>query len=174
MSNDQAWELIRHWIEKPLHRPDGWCADHPDLNEFIDATICALHDTRERLEAIEKQSSSGQQQIATWIKTVLGEEAASNGPERALRLAEEAVELCQALGVVPWALHGVVDYVYNRPAGKPEQEIAGCQVTLYGAASALGVDVQEVFEKELARINTPEVMERVRRRQAEKRKVTGR
>lgn len=66
-------------------------------------------------------------------------------------------------------LHRLVDYVYGRPVGKPAQEIAGSMVTLYAAAGALVVDAQAAFETEMTRIQQPEVIERVRRRQAEKR-----
>jgi hypothetical protein len=44
-------------------------------------------------------------------------------------------------------------------------------VTLYAAASALGVDADAVLEVELARIQRPEIVERCRRRQAEKREA---
>jgi hypothetical protein len=68
-----------------------------------------------------------------------------------------------------------VDYVFARPVGEAGQEIGGCMVTIYAAASALGVDADAVLEAELARIQRPEVVERCRRRQDEKRTamVTG-
>lgn len=116
--------------------------------------------------------SEDQEQVASWIKETLGEDAASNGQERVLRLVEEAIELAQALDINVETLIRLILYVYAREPGKPAQEIAGCMVTLYGAASALSVDAHEVFAAELQRIHTPEVMERVRRRQAEKRIAT--
>ena len=42
-------------------------------------------------------------------------------------------------------------------------------VTIYAAAGALGIDAQTAFESEMKRIQQPEVIERVRKRQAEKR-----
>ena len=75
---------------------------------------------------------------------------------------EEALELAQAVGVGRRdQLHRLVDYVFSRPAGKPAQEIAGSMVTLYAAASALGIDADEAFYAELSRIQRPEVIERV-------------
>ena len=115
---------------------------------------------------------NNQQQVAAWIRIALGEESAANGPERSLRLVEEAVELAQALGVGADEIHRLVDYVFKRPDGNAEREIAGCQVTLYGVASAIGVDVEHAFAEELVRIHQPEVIERVQRRQKEKREVT--
>lgn len=116
--------------------------------------------------------ASNQDRVASWIQATLGEESATNGPERVLRLVEEALELAQACRVDREALHRLIDYVYERPVGEPAGEIAGVMVTLYGAASALGVLAQVAFENELKRIWQPEVMARVRRRQAEKREAT--
>jgi len=115
--------------------------------------------------------SSNQSRIVAWVRKVFDEATATNAPERALRLVEEAIELAQVCGVDAAALHRLVDYVFNRPVGEPSQEIAGCMVTLYSAAHALGVDADEAFERELSRIQQPEVIDRVRRRQKEKREA---
>lgn len=112
-----------------------------------------------------------QSRVAEWVRSTLGAEVASNAAERSLRAAEEAIELAQACGSDVAALHRLVDYVFSRPAGEPGQEIAGTLVSTYAVAAALGVDANEVLDVELARINTPEVIERVRRRQSEKRAV---
>jgi len=118
------------------------------------------------------RTTEHQKLVAEWIRQVLGEESASNGPERSLRLVEESVELAQVLGVGADEIHRLVDYVFSRPVGEVQREIAGCMVTLYGVASSVGVDVEYAFAKELMRIHQPEVIERVRRRQAEKREAT--
>lgn len=112
---------------------------------------------------------TNQSRVTTWVREVFSEADATNAPERSLRLVEEAIELSQACGIGAEAVHRLVDYVFSRPVGVPPQEIAGCMVTLYAAAAALGIDAQEEFETELARIQQPEIIERVRRRQAEKR-----
>ena len=114
---------------------------------------------------------TNQPRIAAWVRKVFDEATATNAPERALRLVEEALELAQACGVGREALHRLVDYVLDRPVGEPAQEIAGTMVTLYAAAHALDVDADEAFERELSRIQQPEVIDRVRRRQAEKREA---
>lgn len=118
-----------------------------------------------------KTSPSPQARVSAWVREALGEESATNVPERSLRTAEEALELAQACGVDAATLHRLVDYVFSRPVGKPAQEIAGTLVTLYSAAAALGVDADAAFEEEYKRICKPEVVERVRRRQAEKREA---
>lgn len=112
-----------------------------------------------------------QPRVAAWCQEVLGPESSANVEERSVRTAEEAIELTQACGVDAETLHKLVDYVYSRPAGKPAQEIAGTLVTLYSVAAALGVDAERELEKELGRIWQPEVIERCRRRQHEKREA---
>lgn len=114
---------------------------------------------------------SAQARVAAWVRKVFDETVAVNAPERTLRFVEEAVELAQAVGIDARTMHRLVDYVFSRPVGEAPQEVAGSLVTLYAAASALGIDADTVFETELARIDRPEVIERVRRRQAEKREA---
>jgi len=112
---------------------------------------------------------TAQSRVTAWVCSTFGKEVAMNVPERALRIAEEAIELAQACGLEATVLHRLVDYVFSRPVGEAEQEVAGCMVTLYSVASALGVDADTAFETELARIQRPEIVERCQRRQAEKR-----
>lgn len=114
-----------------------------------------------------------QQAIEEWDQDVFTAAELRDGPERTLRHVEEAVELAQACGVKPEQIHRLVDYVFARPAGEPGQEIAGSLVTLLTAANVLGVDVEDEFVDELDRIRRPEVIARIRRRQSEKREVTG-
>lgn len=114
-----------------------------------------------------------QETIKSWALRVLGRESFANNAERALRVAEEAVELAQCMGVEAADMHRLVDYVYARPAGTPAQEIAGTLVTLYAAAASVGVDAEEALRAEVERIHQPEIEDKVRRRQAEKRALVG-
>jgi hypothetical protein len=109
--------------------------------------------------------------IEKWARRVLGDDIFTNTKERALRVAEEAIELAQALGVPVDDIHRLVGYVYARPIGDPAQEIAGTMVTLYAAAASAGVDADAAFDAEVVRIHTPEIEAKVRRRQAEKRQA---
>lgn len=113
--------------------------------------------------------SEMQERVGRWVVSTFGEAIASNGKERALRVAEEALELAQALGVTRVQLHRLVDYVFGRPVGLPSQEIAGCMVTLAAVAGAVGADLERVVWHEMVRIETPEVVARCRARQDEKR-----
>lgn len=112
---------------------------------------------------------TNQSRITSWVRKVFTEAEYTNAPERSLRVVEEAIELAQACGIDADTLHRLVDYVCGRPVGDPQQEIAGCLVTVYAAAAALNVDADEALENEISRIQLPEVIDRVRRRQAEKR-----
>jgi hypothetical protein len=115
--------------------------------------------------------TTNQSRVTAWVREVFTNKEAEDVQERALRMAEEALELAQACEVDAATLHRLVDYVFSRPVGKPEKEIAGTMVTVYALAAALGVDAQMMFENELVRIQTPEVIERCRRRQHEKREA---
>lgn len=125
----------------------------------------------DKLIALRPLDDPKQFRVTNWVRTVFSEKEATDVPERALRTAEEALELAQACGVDAATLHRLVDYVMGRPAGEPAQEIAGTMVTLYAMAGALGVDADAVFEVELERIQRPEVIERCQRRQHEKREA---
>lgn len=115
--------------------------------------------------------SSNQARVAVWARRVFGVRTASNVPERSLVLVEEAIELAQACGVRADSVHRLVDYVFNRPVGEPEQEVAGCMVCLYAVATALGVNVESAFNHELERIQRTDVVARIRKRLPEKREV---
>ena len=113
--------------------------------------------------------STYQARIGSWVSHVFGVDAAADTVERALRAAEEIVELAQACGVKRESLHRLVDYVFSRPTGDPAQEIGGCMLTVYAVAESLRVNADSRLEAELERIQQPEVIERCRNRQTEKR-----
>jgi len=109
-----------------------------------------------------------QKRLRAWAEGLFGAETASTKRTRLLRFFEEATELVQAAGLsVEDQLH-VLRVVNAREAGEFGQEIGGVMVTLYLAAEVHGFSVEEEEAREIERIHTPEVMERCRRRQAEK------
>jgi len=124
-------------------------------------------DTPEPIPAVTIEQY--QSRIARWVLSTLGEECFANKLERALRVVEETVELAQAVGVDPEQLHRLVDYVYERPKGVTSQELAGIMVTLCAMATSLGVKLEAASLQEADRIETPEIVDKVRRRQTEKR-----
>ena len=94
--------------------------------------------------------------------------------ERTQRFLEEAFELAQAIGAVSAEqVHKLVDYVFDRPQGKLEQELGGAYVSLRALAETLGLNAGEAGLRELKRIQVPSVQERMRRRQAEKNAALG-
>lgn len=74
--------------------------------------------------------------------------------ERARRFLEEAVELCQAVGVTREQAAIVADYVYGRETGKPFQEIGGVMVTLNCLAEVVGESVCKAEVAEFERVQS--------------------
>jgi hypothetical protein len=116
-----------------------------------------------------------QERIQKWLGKVFDAKVRNSVEERALRLLEEACELAQALNVTRDDAIRLVNYVYNRPVGNPGQEVAGTMVTLAAVACAAGIDLEGVVLAEADRIERPEIIEKIRNRQEEKRAalVTG-
>ncbi len=103
-----------------------------------------------------------------WCVRCLGQEVADDVAERACRFMEEAAELFQAMGGSRDDAVKLVEYVFSRPVGEPGQEVGGVSVTLAALCSAAGLDWQDEARAELVRIHRPEVIEKVRAKQASK------
>lgn len=87
-----------------------------------------------------------------WACRSFGADHVYNFPIRALRLTEEAVELAQAYGLPKEKVLDLVEIVYGRPPGKPEQELGGVMMTATVLAGAHGHDPDRYFEIELRRV----------------------
>jgi hypothetical protein len=103
-----------------------------------------------------------QSRVAIWIKKCFGSEAFSNKETRNFRFLEEALELVQSTGLTKEQAHVLVDYVYGRPVGEIEQEFGGVYLTFAAIGQAQGIDIQSAGEKELARVNQSDIIERIR------------
>ena len=91
-------------------------------------------------------------QIAVeWGLRCFGSEHMRDGGIRALRFAEEAIELAQACGVSEEKASEVVRVVYSRPPGMLHQEVGGSMVTLSVLCHALGIDLEDAFQIEIRR-----------------------
>ena len=121
--------------------------------------------SHQQLEA----SHSYQARVWAWVLEVFARDVGSNYRERALRFLEEAIELAQAAGLGADQAHGLVDYVFGRPKGEASKEVGWVMVTLASLCAAMGLDLNEAAQAELDRIWQPDVVDKVRRRQAEKR-----
>jgi hypothetical protein len=97
-----------------------------------------------------------QRAVFEWCCAAFTEEQATSLSQRGLRLAEEAIEACQACGTDPDKLHKLIDYVYGRPAGTIEQELGGIGVTTLALAAAAGLSAKECEISEVKRVLSKE------------------
>ncbi|HEX8421147.1 MAG TPA: hypothetical protein VF638_14170, partial [Sphingomonas sp.] len=107
-----------------------------------------------------------QARVQPWLIACFGEMIAGDREERNYRFLEEALELVQSCGCTASEAHQLVDYVYGRDIGEPDQEVGGVMVTLAALCLANGLDMHDAAERELARIWTK--VEVIRAKQAAK------
>lgn len=86
---------------------------------------------------------------------------------------EEALELGQAEGLSRADAELMVNYVYSRPVGESGQEVGGVMVTLAALCWNANIDLGSAAGGELLRIEAPEVMEKIRLKQAAKTAIDG-
>ncbi|MDD5277705.1 MAG: hypothetical protein PHR16_16685 [Methylovulum sp.] len=109
---------------------------------------------------------SFQSRVRPWMMACFGEGISADRQERCHRFLEEALELVQSLDCSLSEAHQLVDYVFGRDVGETSQEVGGVMVTLGALCLAVGVDMHEAGETELARIWTK--IERIRAKHAAK------
>lgn len=109
-----------------------------------------------------------QQRVQPWMLECFGAEISADRVERNHRFFEEALELVQANGMPRADALALVDYVYGRPPGVLSQEVGGVMVTLAALCLASGTDMHADGETELSRINAPDMIEKIRAKQASK------
>ncbi|MDQ7981940.1 hypothetical protein QYH69_32470 [Paraburkholderia sp. SARCC-3016] len=109
-----------------------------------------------------------QARVRPWMLECFGAEIAADRMERNHRFYEEAGEAVQANGMTREEAHALVDYTWDRPVGELHQEVGGVMVTLAALCLASGVDMHAAGETELARINVPETVVKIRAKQAAK------
>ena len=110
--------------------------------------------------------SAFQDGVQDWLQYCFGATIAADITERCDRALEEQLELGQSVGHARESAHALVDYVYDRPAGEPEQELGGVMVTLAALAQAIGLDMAAAGKVELARVWTK--VDQIRAKQAAK------
>lgn len=111
---------------------------------------------------------SFQSGVTTWMGRCFQPSLYTSMTERGDRLLEEVLETLQAHGYDQSRVPTLVAYVYGRPVGDPEQEVGGVMVTLAAYCAVAGLDMHGAGDAELARINLPEVMARIRAKQEAK------
>jgi hypothetical protein len=107
-----------------------------------------------------------QHRVRDWVLACFGEVIAADVTERNHRFLEEALELVQAKGCTVSEARQLVEYVFARPAGDPNQEVGGVLVTLAALCEPSGIDMVQAGEAELARVWTK--VEAIRAKQAAK------
>lgn len=107
--------------------------------------------------------------VRTWCVHVFGQQVADDKRERNFRFLEESLELAQAGGMTRAEVLQLVDYTYARPVGIVAQEAGQVAITLAALCGAYkDVDLERSVSQEWARIQEPEVIEKIRRKQATK------
>lgn len=110
-----------------------------------------------------------QNRVAAWMDECFTPAIKADRLERCDRFIEEALELVQTEPTFSAdRAHALVDYVFGRPVGEGEQEVGGVGVTLAALCGPFGIDMMAAFERELDRITAPEVIAKIRAKQAAK------
>lgn len=109
-----------------------------------------------------------QQRVEPWFRECFPQSVCDDRIERGDRLLEEVLELLQSGDYPPERVAALRDYTWGRPKGEPAQEVGGVLVTLAAYCISHGLDMHEAAETELARINRPEIIEKIRAKQAAK------
>lgn len=108
-----------------------------------------------------------QTEVGRWMLECFGEEIAADRIERADRFIEEALELAQTIpGFTVDRARALVEYVFARPVGERGQEVGGVGVTLAALCNTYGLNIEQEWRRELARVWTK--VEAIRAKQASK------
>lgn len=81
-----------------------------------------------------------------------------------MRLLEEAMELAQSEGITQLEADQIAAMVFSKPSGDPYKELGGVMITLAAYAGLKDFSMHFAAADEYRRIQDPELMERVRRR----------
>jgi NTP pyrophosphatase (non-canonical NTP hydrolase) len=87
-----------------------------------------------------------------WAVRSFGAAQMANKKTRALRLVEEAIELCQAVGVDEVDVLKTLAHVYAGEPGEPIQEMGGVLLTAFLMTRVMDVPVIGTFVRELRRV----------------------
>lgn len=110
-----------------------------------------------------------QHAVMLWMEKCFGNSTSGTKKSvRNFRFLEEALELVQAAGMTREEAMRQVDYTFNRPVGKPAQELGGVMITLAAWAGTHDLQMSEYGPAELMRIDTPEMIAKIRAKQASK------
>lgn len=120
------------------------------------------------MEQAQENLGTIQDVCADWCVGVFGFELHNDLEQRCDRFVEEALELVQALGYEREDVELIIDHVFNRKPGEVAQEIGGTIVTFACLVDAAGYSMRECAHIEIDRIRDPEVIQRIKEKQAAK------
>jgi hypothetical protein len=87
-----------------------------------------------------------------WACRCFGKEHVHDHQVRALRIVEEAIELCQAEGINIEKVRQVTEIVYSRPRGDWYQEAGGLLMTTAVYVESRGSMMERILLNELSRV----------------------
>jgi hypothetical protein len=117
-----------------------------------------------------------QERVDRWVRECFGDIIRCDMLERSDRFIEESLELAQTVeGFTAERAHALVDYVFNRPMGARRQEVGGVMTTLAALcnASCPPIIMGLAANDELDRIEQPEVVLKIRKKQQAKKDIHG-
>jgi hypothetical protein len=130
-------------MSKPYYAVDDMLSE---IDQYIsDRCEEAVDDEMEGYETY-------QQRARGWGLSCFGREVLDSKSGRNHRFAEEAIELTQALGMTAADWTKLLDYVYGRPVGEPEQEVGGVMLTLALLCGANKMNMVLCGNTELSRV----------------------
>lgn len=143
-------------------------SDNALCQKIANCTMRLAAELKDTLAARQPVGHTFQAGVSEWMGQCFLPSLYSNMTERGDRLLEEVLELLQSNGYDQSRVATLVNYVFNRPAGEPAQEVGGVMVTLAGYCWVAGLDMHAAGDAELLRITRPEIMEKIRRKQEAK------
>lgn len=166
--NPGSWSVMdaekARMLRKYKGQSIGWPADQFQHKE----SMAKAREILAALASLPSAEASFQNRVGEWMGQCFTPEIIADKLERSDRFIEEALELVQACGYDAARAHALVDYVFGRPVGEPSQEVGGVMVTLAALCNPHGLDMQQAAEAELSRILRPEIIEKIRVKQASK------
>ncbi len=91
-----------------------------------------------------------QRRVQAWLMECFSMEVCRDKTERNHRFLEESLELVQSLSCTREEAHQLVDYVFDRPASDPVQELGGVMVTTAALCWPNELDMDAAAETEPA------------------------
>ena len=160
-SDSYGWEVTLATVGKVADCDDPDTAKAAAQADYESRILAAL-------DPAPTPDADFQARVQPWMIECFGPEISADRLERGDRLLEEVLELLQSGRYPSERVAALTDYVWSREAGEPAQEVGGVMVTLAAYCLAHGLDMHTAGETELTRISAPEIVRKIRAKQAAK------